>query len=225
MVAVSKSQPLEAIRAAFAAGCRDFGENYVQDALPKLSAVTDLSITWHFIGHLQSNKARDVAEHFDWVHAVDRLRIAQALSRARPAALGALNVCIQVNISREATKSGVAPGEASALAREIAALPHLALRGLMGMASPTEDRARQRAEFGELRAVFEALVAEGHALDTLSMGMSQDLESALAEGATMVRVGTAIFGERQPGPGSDPDVVRQRGSGASRAHEMGSDPK
>ena len=197
LVAVSKSQPPEAIRAAFAAGCRDFGENYVQDALPKLAAVADLPITWHFIGHLQSNKARDVAGHFDWVHAVDRLRIAQALSRARPPALGALKVCIQVNISREATKGGVAPGEASALAREVAALPNLELCGLMGMASPSEDRARQRAEFGELRAVFEALVAEGHALDTLSMGMSQDLESALAEGATMVRIGTAIFGERE----------------------------
>ena len=224
LVAVSKSQPPEAIRAAFAAGCRDFGENYVQDALPKIAAVADLPITWHFIGHLQSNKARDVAEHFDWVHAVDRLRIAQALFRARPPALGPLNVCIQVNISREATKGGVAPGEASALAREMAALPNLQLRGLMGMASPTGDRARQRAEFAELRAVFAALVAEGYALDTLSMGMSQDLESALAEGATMVRVGTAIFGER-PGPGSDPNVVMQRGSGGSRAHELGSDPK
>jgi len=196
LVAVSKSQSPEAIRAAFAAGCRDFGENYVQDALPKLAAVADLPITWHFIGHLQSNKARDVAEHFDWVHAVDRLRIAQALSRARLADRGPLNVCIQVNISREATKGGVTPGDAGTLAREVAALPNLALRGLMGMASPTEDGARQRAEFGELRGVFEALVAEGHALDTLSMGMSQDLESALAEGATMVRVGTAIFGER-----------------------------
>jgi len=197
LVAVSKSQPPEAIRAAFAAGCRDFGESYVQEALPKLSALADLGAAWHFIGHLQGNKAREVAERFDWVHSVDRLKIAQALSRSRPDSRAPLHVCIQVNISREATKGGVAPGAAAVLARDVAALPRIRVRGLMGMASPTADARRQRAEFRELRETYEALVAEGHALDTLSMGMSDDFESAIAEGATMVRVGTAIFGARQ----------------------------
>jgi pyridoxal phosphate enzyme (YggS family) len=197
LVAVSKSQPVEAIRAAYSAGNRDFGENYVQDALPKIAALAGLGITWHFIGHLQANKARHVAEHFDWVHGIDRERIAEALARARPAERGPLNVCIQVNISHEATKAGVAAAEAPALAARIASLPALRLRGLMGMASPTADVARQRAEFRGLREAFEALKAQGYGLDTLSMGMSQDLEAAVAEGATMVRVGTAIFGARE----------------------------
>ena len=199
MVAVTKAQPPEAIRAAFAAGCRDFGESYVQESVAKLWALRDLQATWHFIGHLQGNKAREVAERFDWVHAVDRLKIAQALSRARPESRPPLQVCLQVNISREATKGGVAPEEAAPLAREVAALPRLKLRGLMGMASPTPDALRQRAQFRELRETYDALVAGGHALDTLSMGMSDDFESAIAEGATMVRVGTAIFGARQEG--------------------------
>ena len=197
LVAVSKSQAPEAVRAAFAAGCRDFGESYVQEALPKVAALADLAATWHFIGHIQGNKARDVAERFDWAHGVDRLKVAQALSRARPPARPALNVCIQVNISREATKAGVAPSAAAALARDVAALPGIKLRGLMGMASPTPDVPRQRGEFRELREVFDALVAQGHALDTLSMGMSDDFEAAIAEGSTMVRVGTAIFGARE----------------------------
>jgi pyridoxal phosphate enzyme (YggS family) len=196
LVAVSKGQPREAIRAAFAAGCRDFGESYAQEGLPKMASLRDLGAVWHFIGHLQGNKARDVAESFDWVHAVDRVKIAAALGRARPANLPDLNVCLQVNISAETTKGGVAPGEALALARELAAIPRLKLRGLMGMASPTADTATQRGQFAQLRRVFEAIVASGIPLDTLSMGMSQDLEAALAEGATMVRVGTAIFGER-----------------------------
>jgi pyridoxal phosphate enzyme (YggS family) len=196
LVAVSKGQGVEAIRAAYAAGARDFGENYVQDSLPKIAALADLAITWHYIGHLQGNKARDVAERFDWVHAIDRAKIAAALSRARPAARGPLNVCIQVNISNEATKGGVRPDEAPALASEISGLERIALRGLMGMASPTPDVARQRAEFRVLRDVFDSLNAKGHKLDTLSMGMTQDLEAAIAEGATMVRVGTAIFGSR-----------------------------
>jgi PLP dependent protein len=195
LVAVSKGQPAEAIRAAFAAGCRDFGESYVQDALPKMAALADLAITWHFIGHLQTNKARDAAKGFDWVHAVDRLKVAQALSRARSGP--PLDVCIQVNISQEATKNGVGADEAAGLAREVAALPGLRLRGLMGMASPTDDSARQRGEFRVLRELLAKLKAQGHDLDTLSMGMSHDLEAAVAEGATMVRVGTAIFGERQ----------------------------
>jgi hypothetical protein len=165
--------------------------------MPKIAALAELPIHWHFIGQLQSNKARDVAERFDWVHAVDRAKIAAALGRARAPGRAPLNVCIQVNISHEETKGGVEPQDASALAAEISALPGIRLRGLMGMASPTSDVARQRAEFASLRKVFESLVAEGHRLDTLSMGMSQDLEAAIAEGATMVRVGTAIFGERE----------------------------
>ena len=196
LVTVSKSQPPEAIRAAFEAGCRDFGESYVQEALPKMAALRDLPITWHFIGHLQSNKARDIAGSFDWVHAVDRARIASALSKGRPGGRGHLNVCVQVNISNEATKGGVAPGEALALAREVAAMPRLMLRGLMGMASPTTDVAEQRAQFRLLRETFDGIAKDGIAVDTLSMGMSQDLEAAVAEGSTMVRIGTAIFGER-----------------------------
>jgi pyridoxal phosphate enzyme (YggS family) len=198
LVTVSKSHPPEAVRAAFEAGCRDFGESYVQEALPKVEALADLPVTWHFIGHVQGNKARDIAANFDWVHAVDRARIGAALSRGRPEARGDLNVCVQVNISGEATKGGVAPGEALALAREIGAMPRLRLRGLMGMASPTGDIGEQRAQFRLLREAFEEISRDGIALDTLSMGMSHDLEAAIAEGATMVRVGTAIFGERSP---------------------------
>ncbi|HSS27728.1 MAG TPA: YggS family pyridoxal phosphate-dependent enzyme [Usitatibacter sp.] len=197
LVAVSKQKPVEAIRAAFEAGCRDFGENYVQEALPKVAALAGLGITWHYIGHLQTNKARDVAEHFDWVHGIDRAKAAAALAKARPEASAALNVCLQVNISAEDTKGGVAPAGALALAREVGAMPRLRLRGLMGMASPTGDASLQRSQFASLRETFEVLVGEGIALDTLSMGMSDDMESALAEGSNMVRVGTAIFGERQ----------------------------
>ncbi|MFZ3323296.1 MAG: YggS family pyridoxal phosphate-dependent enzyme [Usitatibacter sp.] len=201
LVAVSKSQPPEAIRAAFDAGVRDFGENYVRDAVPKIEALGDLGATWHFIGHLQSNKAREVAERFDWVHGVDRTRIAEALSGARPEGKPPLDVCIQVNISGEDTKGGVAPEDALALARSVAPLPRLQLRGLMGMASFTGDVAVQRAQFARLARTRDGIVAAGIALDTLSMGMSQDFEAALAEGSTLVRIGTAIFGERsKPGP-------------------------
>ncbi|HEY4997651.1 MAG TPA: YggS family pyridoxal phosphate-dependent enzyme, partial [Usitatibacter sp.] len=195
-----KTQSAAAIRVAFAAGCRDFGESYVQEAVPKIASLTDLAATWHFIGHLQGNKAREVAAAFDWVHGVDRARIAQALAKARPEGRSALNVCIQVNISSEATKGGVAPAQALDLAREVAAMPPLKLRGLMGMASASGDAAAQRAQFARLRRAFEELRAAGFALDTLSMGMSQDFEAALAEGATMVRIGTAIFGERHADP-------------------------
>jgi pyridoxal phosphate enzyme (YggS family) len=197
VVAVSKQKSVDAIREAYEAGCRDFGENYVQEALPKIAALSGLRATWHFIGHLQTNKAREVAERFDWVHGIDRMKAAAALSKARPPGRGDLNVCIQVNISAEDTKGGVTPGEAAALAREVRGLPGIRLRGLMGIASPTGDTSVQRRQFGELRHTFEAIVAAGMPLDTLSMGMTQDFEAAIAEGATMVRIGTAIFGSRQ----------------------------
>ena len=196
LVGVTKSQPPASIREAHAAGCRDFGENYVQEVTAKMAELCDLEATWHFIGRLQTNKAREVAERFDWVHGVDRARVAQALSKARPEALPPLEVCIQVNISAEATKGGVEPSEALALAREIQALPRLRLRGLMGMASPTAEYQEQRAQFALLARTKEAIGRDGIALDTLSMGMSADLESAIAEGSTLVRVGTAIFGAR-----------------------------
>jgi pyridoxal phosphate enzyme (YggS family) len=198
LVAVSKTQSPEAIRAAHAAGCSDFGENYVQEAIAKIGVLRDLRARWHFIGHLQTNKAKEVAEHFDWVHGVDRARVAVALAKARPAGRGALDVCLQVNISGEATKSGVAPGDALALAREVAAMDGIRLRGLMGMASYTTDEDEQRAQFATLRETLEEIRAAGIGMDTLSMGMSGDLEAAIAEGSTMVRIGTAIFGARAP---------------------------
>jgi pyridoxal phosphate enzyme (YggS family) len=198
LVAVSKTQSPERIREAAACGCRDFGENYVQEAIAKIAVLRDTPARWHFIGHLQTNKARDVAAHFDWVHGVDRARVAAALSKARPAERGDLNVCLQVNVSGEASKSGVQPGEALALAREVAPMRGIRLRGLMGMASFTADASQQRAQFATLRRTLEGIRAEGVAMDTLSMGMSGDFEAAIAEGATMVRIGTAIFGERQP---------------------------
>lgn len=196
LIAVSKTQPPERVREAFEAGCRDFGENYVQEAVDKIDALADLGATWHFIGRLQTNKAREIAARFDWVHGVDRLRAAEALGRARPAGRGPLNVCLQVNISGEASKGGVAPQEVPALARQVAAVPGIRLRGLMGMAAPDVEAAAQRAQFATLRRALEGLKAEGFDADTLSMGMSQDLEPALAEGATLVRIGTAIFGAR-----------------------------
>ena len=196
LVAVSKSQPAGKIREAFGAGCGHFGENYVQEAVAKMTELADLPITWHFIGRLQANKAREVAERFDWVHGVDRPRLAAALSKARPPSRGALNVCLQVNISGEPSKGGVAAGEVLQLAREVAAMPALRLRGLMGMAAFTDDRAVQRAQFAVLRGALESLRDAGIEADTLSMGMSDDFEAAIAEGSTMVRIGTAIFGAR-----------------------------
>ena len=196
LVAVSKLQSVEAIREAFAAGQRAFGENYVQEALAKKAALSDLPIEWHYIGALQGNKARAIAENFDWVHGIDRLKIAEALSRGRPAGRAPLDVCLQVNISNEATKGGVPPAGAAALADAVAPLAGLRLRGLMGMASPGDDLAAQRREFALLRETLEQLRARGHEVDTLSMGMTHDLEAAIAEGASMVRIGTAIFGER-----------------------------
>ncbi|WMY07723.1 YggS family pyridoxal phosphate-dependent enzyme [Paraburkholderia phenoliruptrix] len=198
LLAVSKTFPAEDVRAAHAAGQRAFGENYVQEALTKIEALADLraSLEWHFIGPLQSNKTRPVAEHFDWVHSVDRLKIAQRLSEQRPDALPPLNVCLQVNISGEASKSGVSVDEAMQVARDIAALPRLRLRGLMAIPEPTGGIDEQRVPHRRLRELFERLRSDGLALDTLSMGMSSDLGAAVLEGATIVRVGTAIFGAR-----------------------------
>ncbi|WP_311065756.1 YggS family pyridoxal phosphate-dependent enzyme [Halomonas sp. DWK9] len=199
LLAVSKTKPAEMLRQAWQHGQREFGENYLQEALDKQAALEDLDgIVWHFIGPLQSNKTRAVAEQFAWVHSVDRLKIAKRLSEQRPATLPPLNVCLQVNISREATKSGVLPEDALALAQEIAALPGLALRGLMAIPAPAETLEAQRQPLAALRQLLEALqtALPEAPLDTLSMGMSDDLEAAVLEGATLVRLGTAIFGAR-----------------------------
>ena len=198
LLAVSKTFPADAVRAAHAAGQRAFGENYVQEGVTKIEALADLrgSLQWHCIGPLQSNKTRPVAEQFDWVHSVDRLKIAQRLNEQRPAHLPPLNVCLQVNVDGGANKSGVAPEQALALARAVAALPRLRLRGLMAIPEPAPDFTMQRALFERAAAVFDAIRADGIALDTLSLGMSADLEAAIAAGSTMVRVGTAIFGSR-----------------------------
>ena len=193
LLAVSKTQPAEAIREASEAGLHDFGENYLQEALEKQAELADLPLVWHFIGPIQSNKTKLIAEHFDWVHSVDRLKIAQRLSDQRPDHLAPLNLCLQVNVSGEASKSGCEPQEAQELAQTIAALPRLRLRGLMAIPEPTDDPAEQRAAFARLRQLQAELQLD---LDTLSMGMSQDLEAAIAEGATWVRIGTALFGAR-----------------------------
>lgn len=193
LLAVSKTQPSTAIREAFAAGLGDFGENYLQEALNKQAELTDLPLIWHFIGPIQSNKTRPIAEHFDWVHSVDRLKVAQRLSEQRPAHLPPLNVCLQVNVSLEASKSGCAPEDLPALANAVALLPRLKLRGLMAIPAPSDDPAAQRAAFDRVRALQEGLGLE---LDCLSMGMSHDLEAAIAAGATWVRIGTALFGAR-----------------------------
>ena len=196
LLAVSKTKPAAAIREVYAAGVRDVGENYLQEALAKQLELTDLPLTWHFIGPIQSNKTRAIAEHFDWVHSVDRLKIAQRLSEQRPAGLPTLNVCVQVNVSGEASKSGCNPDELPALAQAIAALPHLKLRGLMAIPEPTDDPAAQAAAFARVRQLQDSL---NLGLDTLSMGMSHDLEAAIAQGATWVRIGTALFGARDYG--------------------------
>ena len=196
LLAVSKTQTIEAIRAAIHAGQQDFGENYVQEAIEKIRALPDLGLQWHFIGPLQSNKTRQIAESFDWVHSVDRAIIAERLSQARAPELAPLQVCVQVNISGEATKHGVAAAQLEALAGHIQILPRLKLRGLMAIPQQVGDIAQQRAQFRQLKYLFDQLNTQGFALDTLSMGMSHDLEAAIAEGATLVRVGTAIFGAR-----------------------------
>jgi pyridoxal phosphate enzyme (YggS family) len=198
LLAVSKTQPAESVRQAHAAGQRAFGENYVQEGLAKIEALADLraDLEWHLIGPLQSNKTRAVAEAFDWVHSIDRLKIAQRLSEQRPAWAAPLQVCLQVNISGETSKSGLAPAEVAGLAHAVAALPNLRLRGLMAIPEPAGDEADQRVPHRALRELLESLQHQGLALDTLSMGMSADLEAAVLEGATLLRVGTAIFGSR-----------------------------
>jgi pyridoxal phosphate enzyme (YggS family) len=207
LLAVSKTKPADAIRVLHAAGQRAFGENYLQEALEKQEALADLQsdpatqIEWHYIGAIQSNKTRSLAEHFDWVHGVDRFKIAQRLSEQRPPHLPPLQICLQLNISNEDSKSGIALDTLTELARDVAQLPHLQLRGLMALPAPEQDPVRQRAVFAQVRKALEQL---NHArlitppMDTLSMGMSGDLEAAVAEGATMVRIGTDLFGARAP---------------------------
>jgi len=211
LLAVSKTFDADTVLALAAAGQRAFGENYVQEALPKMAAVRDQWMLrasgrsdlpgepprWHFIGPIQSNKTRVLAESFDWVHSVDREKIARRLSEQRPPGIAPLQVCVQVDVSGEETKSGCAPSEAVALGAAIATMPGLQLRGVMAIPAPTDDPAQQRAQFARVRSVFEAMRAAGLPVDTLSMGMSEDLEAAIAEGATIVRVGTALFGTRQ----------------------------
>lgn len=200
LLAVSKTFGAAQVRECHAAGQRAFGENYVQEALDKIAALADSlakdDIEWHMIGPIQSNKTGAIAEHFQWVHSVERDKIARRLNDSRPAHMPLLNVCIQVNVSGEASKSGIAPGAEIALAETIASLPHLKLRGLMAIPEPTPDTALRRQRFARLRDLQDSLNSRGHALDTLSMGMSDDLEDAIAEGSTLVRVGTAIFGRR-----------------------------
>lgn len=193
LLAVSKTKPAAAVREAYAAGIRDFGENYLQEALEKQAELSELPLIWHFIGPIQSNKTKPIAENFAWVHSVDRLKIAQRLSEQRPADLPPLNICLQVNVSAEDSKSGCAPTELAALAEAVSQLPNLRLRGLMAIPEPTDDVAAQRAAFARLRELRDGLPLP---LDTLSMGMSHDLDAAIAEGATWVRIGTALFGAR-----------------------------
>jgi len=196
VLAVSKTRSAEAIRAASQQGLSEFGENYLQEALDKMNDLEDLDLIWHFIGPIQSNKTRAIAENFSWVHSVDRLKIATRLSQQRPDSLDPLNICLQVNLSGEASKSGVAPQEAGSLLAAAAALPQIRVRGLMAIPAPTGEETQQRKNFAQLRELLETLKQETPSLDTLSMGMSADLESAVAEGATIVRIGTDLFGKR-----------------------------
>jgi len=196
LVAVSKAQPASAIREACQAGQAVFGENYLQEALDKQAQLSDLDIEWHFIGPIQSNKTQPISQHFSWVHSVDRLKIAQRLNESRPEDLPPLQVCIQVNISNEDSKSGVFPDDLAALAAEIQKLPRLKLRGLMAIPAPTQDINQQIAQFKRVRQCYDALLAKGFTLDTLSIGMSDDYPAAIAQGATLVRIGSALFGAR-----------------------------
>ena len=196
LLAVSKTWPAPLLREAWQAGQRAFGESYVQESVQKMGQLSDLRIEWHFIGPIQSNKARAVAENFAWVHSVDREKVAARLAAARPPSLAPLNVCLQINLNGEATKSGISPLGAPRLARFVAGLPHIRLRGLMAIPQQESDPAAQRASFGRLHDLKVRIESEGVPLDTLSMGMSSDLEAAILEGATIVRIGTAIFGHR-----------------------------
>ncbi|MGH7183306.1 MAG: YggS family pyridoxal phosphate-dependent enzyme [Nitrospiraceae bacterium] len=197
LLAASKTNPAERLREAWQAGQRIFGENYLQEALVKMQYLTDLPIEWHFIGPIQSNKTRRIAENFSWVHSVDRTKIADRLSKDRPESLPPLQICLQVNVSGEASKSGVAPEDLASLAAHAVRLPRLKLRGLMAVPELTTATALQRSQFRMLWELFDRLKRDGYELDTLSMGMSEDMDIAIAEGATMVRVGTAIFGPRR----------------------------
>jgi hypothetical protein len=196
LLAVSKSQPAEIVRAAAHAGLCEFGESYVQEALGKIEALADLPLVWHFVGRIQTNKTRDIAENFSWVHGIERLRIAERLSAQRPFHAPALNICLQVNLAAEASKGGLAPADVPALAGQVAALPRLTLRGLMCIPPVDEDKDAQSRRFTELAELLARLNAGGAHLDTLSMGMSADLEPAICAGATIVRIGTALFGAR-----------------------------
>lgn len=196
LLAVTKKQSIEKIRQAFAAGQHAFGENYLQEALEKMTALADLSIEWHFIGSIQSNKTQKITAHFDWVQSVASLSIAKRLNEQRPQNLPPLNICLEVNIDAETTKSGMEPSETFALAEACRELPRLRLRGLMAIPAPAESITAARQQFHKLASLWQQLKDAGHALDTLSMGMSDDFEAAIAEGSTMVRIGTAIFGER-----------------------------
>jgi len=197
LLAVSKAQSALAIREAYAAGQKLFGENYLQEALDKQSQLADLAIEWHFIGPIQSNKTQLIAQHFNWVHSIDRLKIAQRLNDARPETLAPLQVCIQVNISNEESKSGVTQQELETLASAISKLPRLKLRGLMAIPEPSNDNNKQRIQFKKVRECYDALLEKGFTLDTLSIGMSDDYRIAIEEGATIVRIGSALFGARK----------------------------
>ena len=198
LLAVSKTRPAEELLLAWQEGQRDFGENYLQEALDKIEALQGKGICWHFIGPIQSNKTRSIAESFEWVHSVDRLKIAQRLSAQRPERMAPLNICLQINISEEATKSGILPGELPGLAAQVAALPNIRLRGLMAIPASSDDPLLQRQPFAELQQLLHSLQQQlpEQPLDTLSMGMSGDMEAAIQEGSTMVRIGTALFGPR-----------------------------
>ena len=196
LLAVSKTQPIEKIQQAIAVGQMAFGENYLQESLKKITALAEKNVVWHFIGRIQHNKTKKIAEHFAWVHSVSNLEIAKHLNNQRPAHLPPLNICLQINISAEQTKAGIDPNEALSLAEGCSVLPKLTLRGLMAIPAPKDSFDEQRAEFRKLRLIYDNLNTYGFKLDTLSMGMSHDMEAAIAEGATLVRIGTAIFGER-----------------------------
>jgi len=196
LLAVSKTRPAEDLRAAYAEGQTDFGENYLQESLEKIEVLADLPLCWHFIGPIQSNKTRPIAENFHWVHSVDREKIGRRLSEQRPDGMAPLNLCLQVNISGEASKSGCLPEDVPALAAALSALPNVVVRGLMAIPQATEDETEQRAVFARMKALLESLQQDYQQVDTLSMGMSGDMSAAIAEGSTMVRIGTAIFGAR-----------------------------